>query len=370
MQPKPPGSIEQRSLDAVVIDMAIRLVLLGLFVYWSFLIVAPFLVIFVWAIILAVAIYPLFAWVRKHLGGRSGLTAFLITVLGLLIVLGPTAILAASLADSFDTLLAGLKSGTLAFPPPDPGIRDWPVVGIELHDTWTLASANLSAFLHQYQEPVMSVGSSLLGSVAGIGGSVLTFAASILIAGFLYTSGPEHARRARGFARRIVSNRGEGFVDLAGATIRNISRGVIGISLLQSFLAGLGLMVAGVPAAGLIAFGVLVLGIIQIGPTILLLPVIIWAWTAMGSGAALAFTVYMLPVALLDNVLKPIVMAKGLQTPMLVIFIGVIGGTLAHGLIGLFLGPVILAVFYELLVAWVRQTPATDTEAATTEAAP
>ena len=128
---------------------------------------------------------------------------------------------------------------------------------------------------------------------------------------------------------------------------------MIGISLLQALLAGVGLMLAGGPGAGLIALGVLILGIVQIGPGILLLPVIIWVWTAMDTITALIFTLFMVPVTFMDNFLKPNVMARGLETPMLVIFIGVIGGTLTHGLVGLFLGPIVLAVFYELLVAWV-----------------
>jgi len=135
-----------------------------------------------------------------------------------------------------------------------------------------------------------------------------------------------------------------------------VSRGVIGISVLQALLAGIGLMVAGVPQASLIAFAVLILGIIQIGPSIILIPVIIWSWTVMETTSALLFTAYMIPVNLLDNFLRPIIMGRGLKTPMLVILIGVIGGTLAYGITGLFLGPIVLAVIWELLVAWIRES--------------
>jgi len=137
-----------------------------------------------------------------------------------------------------------------------------------------------------------------------------------------------------------------------------VSRGVIGISVLQALLAGVGLMVAGVAQASLIAFAVLILGIIQIGPSIILIPVIIWSWTVMETTSALLFTAYMIPVNLLDNFLRPIIMGRGLKTPMLVILIGVIGGTLAYGITGLFLGPIVLAVIWELLVSWMRESDA------------
>jgi predicted PurR-regulated permease PerM len=156
------------------------------------------------------------------------------------------------------------------------------------------------------------------------------------------------------FLHRRVSQRGGEFMQLAGATIRNVSQGVIGVSLLQALLAGLGLIVAGVPGASLIAFGVLVAGIIQIGPSVILVPVIIWSWMTMETWAALIFTAYIVPVNLIDNVLRPIIFTRGLKTPMLVIVVGVIGGTLSNGIIGLFVGPIVLAVAWDLLVAFMR----------------
>jgi predicted PurR-regulated permease PerM len=134
-----------------------------------------------------------------------------------------------------------------------------------------------------------------------------------------------------------------------------LSRGVIGVSVLQALLAGIGLMIAGVPGASLITSAVLILGIIQIGPTVVLVPLVIWSWFSMETAAALVFTVYMIPVNLMDNVLRPLVMGRGLETPMLVILVGVIGGTLAYGITGLFLGPIVLAVIWELTVTWIRE---------------
>jgi predicted PurR-regulated permease PerM len=344
----------EKSAEAAVIDIVIRLALLGLLAYWAGLLIAPFVILVVWAIILAVAVYPLYNWLRARLGGRGSLASLLVTLIGLAIILGPAVVLSSSLIDTAQTVSSGLRDGTLIIAPPPETVRDWPLIGDKIHGAWSHASNNLSGFINKYAATILAQSGAVAGSIAGIGGSVLGFAVSIIIAAFLYGRGPALAEAASHFAARIAERRGVEFVQLAGATIRNVSRGVIGISFLQATLAGIGLIVAGIPAAGLIALVVLVLGIIQIGPGLVLFPVIIWVWTAMDTMTALLFTIYMVPVALVDNVLKPIVMAKGLKTPMLVIFIGVIGGTLAHGLIGLFLGPIVLAVFYDLLIAWVR----------------
>jgi predicted PurR-regulated permease PerM len=163
--------------------------------------------------------------------------------------------------------------------------------------------------------------------------------------------------------RIIVSHRSEEMVQLAGRTIRNVSHGVVGIALVQSFLAGLGFLAAGIPAAGFLTFLVLLLGIVQVGPTILLIPIVIWSWAAMETTSALMFTAYMVPVNLVDNVLRPIVMARGLTTPMPVILIGVIGGLIAFGLAGLFVGPIVLAVAWALVVAWVQEGNAVESKA-------
>jgi predicted PurR-regulated permease PerM len=157
---------------------------------------------------------------------------------------------------------------------------------------------------------------------------------------------------------RIVPQGSGDFLVLAGATIRTVAQGVIGVAVLQSLLAGIGLKIAGVPHAGVLAFAVLVLGIVQIGSAPILLPVVIWVWTAKDVGSAVLITIYLVLVGLSDNALKPLLVGRGLSTPVLVIFIGVLGGTLAHGIVGLFVGPIILAVAWELLMAWSRSDPA------------
>src|SRR5260370_34234131 len=178
---------------------------------------------------------------------------------------------------------------------------------------------------------------------------MLQFLASVILAGFRLSPGPSLVEAVASILDRRVSSRGDEFIQLAGATIRNVSQGVIGVSLLQALLAGIGLIAVGVPGASLIAFFVLVLGIVQIGPTVILLLVIIWSWITMETSTALIFTAYMVPVNFVDNILKPIIITRGLKTPMWVIIVGVIGGQLSNGVIGHFVGPIVLAGSWGLL---------------------
>ena len=341
-------------LDAAFIDLLIRLGCLVLLAYWSLLLVRPFLIVVIWSVVLAAALFPVFDWIATRLGGRRKLAALLLTILNLLIVIGPVTWLGLGLIESLHTLSERIDTGTLSIPPPSEAVKGWPLIGEQLYEIWDLASTDLKAAFTKVAPQLKPIGSSLLGMTGSASVGVLKFFASVIIAGFLFVHGPSLVNAVKAVSTRIDAKRGDVFVALAGATIRNVSRGVIGISLLQALLAGIGLMMASIPAAGFLTFIVLLFGIIQIGASIILIPVIIWSWTAMDTTAALIFTAYMVPVTLLDNVLRPIVMAHGLTTPMLVIFVGVIGGTIAHGIIGLFIGPIVLAVGWELLVAWIR----------------
>jgi predicted PurR-regulated permease PerM len=347
----------QPVIETMITDLAIRLGVVGLFAYWSLTLIAPFAIIIVWAIILAVALFPAYAALRKLLGGRGGLAATLITLAGLAITIGPLGAITINFADGAYALFDKLGDGTAIVPMPPENVRDWPLIGEQVHAAWTLASSNLEAALRRFGPTLLQAGGAILGKIAGIGFGMLGFALSVLIAGFLFGPGLRLAEGVKGFARRIAAERGAHFVDLAGATIRNISKGVIGVAMLQAVLAGVVLTVFDVPAAGVLAFVVLIFCIVQLGPVPVLVPVIIWAWTAMDSGPALFLTLLLAPIVVIDNVLKPILMARGLSTPMLAILVGVIGGTLSYGLIGLFLGPIVLGVFYELLMAWLKIEP-------------
>src|SRR5262249_35191206 len=240
-------------------------------------------------------------------------------------------------------------------------VKSWPLIGEPIYQFWALASNNLREAIAEIAPHLKPVGSMLLSIATEAGTGVIKFMIAIIIAGVLYAPAPVFVDTLRSFSQRLASARGGHFVQLAGATIRPVSRGVIGVSALQAFLAGVGLVVAGIPAASIITSAVLILGIIQIGPSIVLIPLIIWSWFAMDTTAALLFTAYMIPVSLLDNALAPLLMGRGLETPMLVILIGVLGGTISYGIPGLFLGPIILAVIWELLLAWIEDNKTAGT---------
>ena len=223
---------------------------------------------------------------------------------------------------------------------------------------WTLASTNVRSALSYLLAQLKPLGEILLDTVSSAGAGTLKFLVSVIIAGFLFSPGPLLVAATTTLALRIDSAHGEEFVELSGATIRAVSRGVIGISLLQAVLGGIGMSLAGVPGTSLLTLAILVLGIIQIGPLIIVAPLVVWSWTTIATGPALAFTACMATVSFMDSFLKPFVLARGLTTPTLVTFIGVLGGILAYGIVGLFVGPVVLAVAWDVANAWLHDSKA------------
>jgi predicted PurR-regulated permease PerM len=336
-------------------DVVIRLALAAIIVYWSFLLLQPFIPILIWAAILSVALHPIYLWLNGVLGGRSTPTSFLLTVLALVVILGPVSALGSALVSNIKGIAAGILEGTITVPPPPPFVADLPLIGDKLSAIWQSASVELGETLASLEPELKKAAGKLLGIVGNVGVGVLQFMVAIIIAGFTYGRAAGIQKILKTIAARAAPRMGEGFVDLAGGTVRSVTRGVVGISLIQSILFGVGALVAEIPLAGVWAFAVLIFAIVQIGPMVVIVPVIIYAWVTMDTVGAAILTAYMVPVSLLDNVLKPIVMGRGLPVPMLVIFIGVIGGTLAHGLIGVFVGPIVLAVGYELARAWITR---------------
>jgi predicted PurR-regulated permease PerM len=342
----------RQRLGATTVDLAIRLGFIGLLGYWSFRVIAPFLTIGLWSAILVVALYPLFDLLASRLNAR--VAAALVTVLCLMVVIGPVTWLGLGMVSGIHSLAVSLDDGQLAIPPPPQFVRGWPIVGERLHQLWSLATTNIEVALAETLPMLKPLGGTLLGIAQSALYGLVELLVSIAIAGFLFTRGPQLADALSAFLNRVLSYRGRELVQLAGATIRNVSRGVIGIAFLQALLAGAGFVAAGVPAPGVLAFVALVLGIVQIGPTILFIPIVIWSWTAMNAANAAVFTAYMVLVGLMDNVLRPLLVARGLTTPMPVTIVGVIGGAIAYGIVGLFFGPIVLSAAWAVLVAWVQ----------------
>ena len=355
---------QNRSGDEII-QLAVRLALLAFLLYWSFVLVQPFIPMLAWSMVLTVALYPPYHWLSDHLGGRRKLAAVIVTVSCLLIIIGPAAWLGLSMIDGLQRFADRLDAGTLTIPSPPEGVKDWPIVGAQIYGLWDQASTNLAAVLRELAPHLKPLAGPVLAFAGSAGVGTFQFILSVVLSGFLFIYGPRMVEAIRRIQSRIVTQRNEDFVALAGMTIRMVAQGVIGVAVLQSLLAGMGLKLAGVPHAGLLAFAVLVLAILQIGSAIVLFPVIIWIWATKDFALALPLTIYLAIVGLADNILKPTLMGRGLSTPMLVIFIGVLGGVIAHGIVGLFVGPIILAVAWELMMAWIREERA---EAAAPEA--
>jgi predicted PurR-regulated permease PerM len=337
-----------------IVQLLIRLGLLALLIFWTLVLIRPFVPILAWSVVLAVAFNPVFQRLSKLLGGRPKLAATILTVTSLAIVIGPATWIGLGAVDGIKDIAEQLTAGEVLVPSPPQAIKAWPLVGPQLYEFWDQASTNFRSVLREIAPHLKPVATTLLGLAGDAGVGTIKFLVSVAVAGVLFPYGQQLVAAGRGFLARIVPEQSEHFLELAGATIRAVSQGVIGVAIIQSLLAGIGFKLAGIASAGLLAFVVLLLSIVQIGGTIVILPVIIWIWTDKDFAAALLLTVFLVIVAVLDNILKPLVMGRGLTTPALVILIGVIGGTLAHGIIGLFIGPIILSVAWELMVAWIR----------------
>jgi predicted PurR-regulated permease PerM len=349
-------SFGDRQFGATFIETAIHLGFIAFLAYWTYFLIRPFLPVMVWSAVLAAALYPVFNWLAAVLGGRRGLAAALITIVLLFVVIGPVTWLGLGLVDGLKALLERFHSGKVIPPPPE-AIKEWPLIGQQLFDYWTHASANVREALANLLPQLQPVGQYLLDTVSSAGMWMLTFLVSVIIAGFLFSPAPQIVAALKRVALRIDPTRGEEFLELSGATVRAVSRGVIGLSLLQSVAAGLVLSLAGAPYASLLTLGILVLGIVQVGTLIIVAPLIVWSWMTMTTGGALTFTACMLMVGIMDN-LKPFFLGRGLATPKLVTLIGVIGGVLAYGMEGLCIGPVVLAVAWDLANAWIHDSTA------------
>lgn len=340
--------------DPHFVELSLRVGALALLLYVSVILVRPFATVIVWSIVLAVALYPFYERVLRVVGGRKRLAAVIVTLISLVVVLGPAVWLVLDLIESIRRISEQFNLASLSIPPPPITIKSWPIIGGRIYDTLLLASNNIEAAIAQFAPLLKPLAANALLLAANAGLATAMFFASLIVAGFLFIPGPALAGRLRRILHRLEPRHGEEFVTLAGATIRGVSRGVVGVSALQALLIGAGLTLAGVPGTSLITSAVLILGIIQIGAGIILIPLLVWSWLALEHITAFLLTVYLVPLGLLDNVLRPLVIGRGLKTPMLIILIGVIGGTLAYGVTGVFLGPIILAVIWDLLTVWLE----------------
>jgi predicted PurR-regulated permease PerM len=336
-------------------DVSINVGLSILLAATCFIILRPFIPLVLWGIIIAIAAHPGYRRVKNLLGGRRRLAAVVSTVVLFALLILPVILLTGSLVDGIQSLAGRLKEGTPIIPPPPPRIATWPIVGVPLNNGWELASNNLSAVLRNYAPQIKAIIPKLLLVSAGIGLTVLQGVLSILVSGFLLANAEGGAKVAHSLANRLFRDKGPEYADLAGATIRSVTTGIIGVAFVQSVFAAIGFLVVGLPGAGLWGVFFLFAAVLQLGVAVLV-PALIYVFAIASTTKAMIFLVWCVIVGTMDNVLKPLLLGRGVAVPMVVVFLGVIGGFAAMGAIGLFVGAIVLAVGYKLFLAWLEDS--------------
>ena len=338
-------------------EILVRVGIIAVLVYFSVQVLSPFLGLVLWGLILGVTLYPLHQRLATKMGDRQGGAATLLVLAGLLLIGVPTVMLGASFAGHIQDVIHAVKNDSFQLPAPPASIAEWPLVGERIHQVWALASSDLPALLKEAEPQLANFSRSLLSTVASTAGGVFKFLGSLIIAGIMMAYGKSGAAAmSRIICRFAGKKEGPRLYSLSAATIRSVSMGVVGVAFIQALLLGLGFMAAGIPAAGVLAILVLILGILQLPALIVSLPAIAYIWWVGDSTVmSVVFTVYLLVAGMADNVLKPLLLGRGVDAPMPIILLGALGGMVSAGLIGLFVGAVILALGYVVFMTWVAE---------------
>ena len=335
------------------LEIAIHVGLMILLTTACIVILRPFLTLIAWGIIIAIAVYPAYRKLRGLLGGRDTLTAVLCTLFFLAVLTVPVVLLAETIVEGIQTLTADMKGGTISIPPPPDSVGTWPLIGTPLKNMWTMASTNLTGLLQSLAPQIKAAIPGVLSASAGVGLTVLQFILSILVAGVLLAKASSCAPISRSLANRLFGSQGPEFEDLAESTIRSVTNGILGVAVIQSVLAGLGFMVGGLPGAGLWTLIFLFAAVLQVG-AVVLIPAVVYMFAIASTTKAVLFLLWCIFVALIDNVLKPLLLGRGVSVPIAVVFMGAIGGFMAVGILGLFIGAIVLSVGYKLFLAWLE----------------
>jgi len=340
-----------RALE-VFIDVGLLVLLMGA----CLLILRPFLLVILWGIIIAIAVYPWYRRLETRLDGRSVMAAVLCAGFLLVLFIFPVVLLTGSVVEGVQSLTARLAQGLPVIPPPPPRIETWPLVGSPLKHAWELASRNVAEAVRAFAPQIKAAIPKLLSASAEIGLAVFQWILAIVVAGILLANATGGAKIAHSLAIRLFGDKGAEFEELTCATIRSVTSGIIGVALIQSVFAALGFVFAGLPGFGLWALIFLFAAVLQVG-VLVLAPAVIYMFSIASTTKAVLFLVWCIIVGLMDNVLKPLLLGRGVPVPMVVVFLGAIGGLLTMGTIGLFVGPIVLSIGYKLLPAWLEGTP-------------
>jgi predicted PurR-regulated permease PerM len=335
------------------VEVFIQIGLAALLIIGCLLILRPFIPLVMWGIIIAIASYPTFQKLQRVVGGGGGLAAVLWTLLLLAVLILPIFLLGQSLVEGIRPLAMQLKEGTLTIPPPPDRIAHWTIIGAPLARAWSMASTNFTGAVIRLAPQIKSVLPEVLAASAGIGFTVLQFFLSVLVSGLLLANARAVAGVTRSLAHRLFGDRGPEFEQLVGATIRSVTFGILGVALIQSALAVIGFLVMGLPGISVWAVVFLFAAVLQVGGPVLI-PAVIYGFATTTTTKAVIFMVWCLIVGLIDNVLKPLLLGRGIAVPVAVVFLGAIGGFVAMGIIGLFVGAIVLSVGYKLFLAWIE----------------
>ena len=343
------------SIKKNTIDLYIRIVALSILFVASFLIVKPFLLIIVWSALIAVALYPYYEKViQMFKGKKKGLVTTLLILILLAIIVVPTINISSNIVESSKNFKSKFESGTVTVPPPNNKVKEWPVIGNRVYTLWSEANKSIENVLRDHKDQLKTVLGSVFGKVTGLMATVFVALFSLIFAGVFMFSAESGYNSSIKFANRLMDGKGEEFITMVTSTIRSVVKGILLVAIIQAILAYLGFVVIGLPGAGIFALLVLILAIVQIPALLAMIPAIAIVFSTHDSMPAIIFAIYSIFVALSDNFLKPMLLGKGLQTPMLVILIGALGGMMFMGMLGLFIGPVILAIAYQLYTTWVN----------------
>jgi predicted PurR-regulated permease PerM len=272
--------------------------------------------------------------------------------------------LGSSFASRIHDVYTAFENNEIVIKAPSPGVADWPLVGRKVYSTWSAAAEDLPDFLHENKGQLKNLSKRALSAATNTAGAVMLFLGALIIAGIMMAYGESGNRALRRiFCRLANPEKGPRLHSLSTATVRSVATGVIGVAFIQALLLGIGFMAAGVPAAGVLALLVLILGILQLPALIISLPVIAYLWTAGDASATvnIVFTIYLLIAGMADNVLKPMLLGRGVDAPMPVVLLGALGGMVSAGILGLFLGAVLLAVGYQIFMEWVDEGETDET---------
>ena len=353
---------EVRRFDQIALT-ALRLVLVLFAVYWCFQIVAPFIPLVLWGAIVAMGIYPLHLQLATRLGNREKLSATLMTLLGLIVLTTPVILLTDSLMTSSTAIATSISEGTMQLSSPPERIQELPLVGEKLYSSWLLASQNLSAAMEQFSPQLEKVRDILITTAGGAGKAFLQMFFSVIIAGVFLTTAKSSVAGTQAIVNGLVGERSSLLLSESVTTVRSVARGVLGVAIIESILCAFGIVVAGVPAAGFWTFLILVLSIVQVPPLLVLLPLGAYVLSTAEPFGATVFVVCAVLAVVVDTFLKPVLLGRTASSPMLIVLLGAIGGMILWGIVGLFVGAVVLVLCWEGLEFWIikRDKPTTET---------